>query len=278
MSINKVVYAYNCTVNNATGFSPFFLLYGRPPRLPIDLLFGLSPTTTTGNHTEYAKRWKGTMKKLMRRRWQTAENLQKYGRSITTRRFVVVRNLSERGGPGKLRSHWEDQIHVVVERKGEMPVFVVKPEGLATNKKRTLHRNLLLPCDFLSPDNSMDLTPAVKPQRLRNERKAQNSGEVHADQPTTTTENLAEPLATTTETCEVLDAGLQEQFDDNHGQDTDEPIKEPATRTDTAETGDPTGEAVLRRSVGTRRPPNMLNYDAMGNPTECPPYLSSVQT
>ena len=170
---------------------------------------------------------------------------------------VLVRNLSERGGPGKLRSHWEDQIHVVVERKGEMPVFVVKPEGLATNKKITLHRNLLLPYDFLSPDNSMDLTPAVKPQRLRNERKAQNSGEgaeyeeserdsddaefcgftpaeVYADQPATTTENLAEPLATTMETCEILDTGLQEQFDDNHGQDTDEPTEEPATRTDTA--------------------------------------------
>ncbi|CAB4000587.1 Hypothetical predicted protein [Paramuricea clavata] len=149
-------------------------------------------------------------------------------------------------------------------------------------------------------DNSMDLTAAVKPERLRNERKAQNSGEgaeyeeserdsddeefcgftpaeVYADQPATTTENLAEPLATTMETCEVLDAGLQEQFGDNHGQDTDEPIEEPATRTDTAENEDPTEEAVLRRSVRTRRPPNMLNYDAMGSPTEFPPYLSSVQ-
>ncbi len=55
VSVNKVVHAYNCTVNNATGFSPFFLLFGRSPRLPIDLLFGLSPTTTTGNHTQYVK-------------------------------------------------------------------------------------------------------------------------------------------------------------------------------------------------------------------------------
>ena len=190
---------------------------------------------------------------------------------------VLVRNLSERGGLGKLRSHWEDQIHVVVERKGGMPVFVVKPEGQTTNKKRTLHRNLLLPYDFLSPDNSMDLTPVIKPQRLRNERKAQDSGEgaeyeeserdiddekfcgftpaeVYAHQPTTTTENVAAPPATTMETCEVLDAGLQGQFDDNHGQDTDEPIEEPETRTDTAETEDQTEEAVLR-----------LNYVAMGN-------------
>ncbi|CAB4022241.1 Hypothetical predicted protein [Paramuricea clavata] len=57
------------------------------------------------------------------------------------------------------------------------------------------------------------------------------------------------------ETCEVLDAGLQEQFDDNHGQDTDEPIEEPATRTDTAETEDPTEEAVLRRVLAQRQAP-----------------------
>ena len=42
-SIGALVHAYNCSQNSATGFSPYFLVYGRQHHLPIDFALGLDP-------------------------------------------------------------------------------------------------------------------------------------------------------------------------------------------------------------------------------------------
>ena len=59
--VSKVVHAYNCTRNDATGFSPFFLLFGRYPRLPIDLMFGCNKVEDRLNHKDYVKKWSSAM-------------------------------------------------------------------------------------------------------------------------------------------------------------------------------------------------------------------------
>jgi len=160
--LNQVVHAYNCTRNEATGFSPFYLLFGRHPRLSIDLIFGIDRTANQGSHTQYVAQWQ----KAMSEAYELASKRANEGSDRAKQRYdhhvrssvlqpgdrVLVRNLSERGGPGKLRSHWEDRIHAVISRKGgDSPVYEVKPEK-GPGGARILHRNLLLPCNHLPVD------------------------------------------------------------------------------------------------------------------------------
>ena len=48
--LNKVTHAYNCTRNDSMGFSPFFLLFGRHPRLPIDMIFNIGQSSSVRNY------------------------------------------------------------------------------------------------------------------------------------------------------------------------------------------------------------------------------------
>ena len=65
---------------------------------------------------------------------------------------VLIRNLSERGGTGKMRSFWEDKVHVIIDNfKSENITYKVQPENDLNGKIGTLHRNMLL-----SRDNLLD--------------------------------------------------------------------------------------------------------------------------
>ena len=78
---------------------------------------------------------------------------------------VLVRNLSERGGTGKLRSYWEDAIQVIVEPKGDYNVvYAIRPEHDKNGKMRIVHKNILMPCDALLKDCTKQ--PTRKPPKI----------------------------------------------------------------------------------------------------------------
>ena len=47
--VPMLVHAYNCTKNNATDFSLYYLMFGRKPYLPIDILFGTNTAKLKDN-------------------------------------------------------------------------------------------------------------------------------------------------------------------------------------------------------------------------------------
>lgn len=138
-SLNKLIYAYNCTKSEVTGFSPFHLLFGHSPRLPIDVLFGLDTSSPSMNKSEYLEVWKRGMQEaqeIAREHVKKASerNKRNYDQRVRCTDLdsgsrVLVRNLTPRGGPGKLRNYWEEQVHAVVRRVAEdVPIYEIKPE------------------------------------------------------------------------------------------------------------------------------------------------------
>ena len=189
--VSKVVHAYNCTKSESTGFSPFYLLFGTvlpTVCLPVDLIFGPSLGEANVTHTEYADKWKVAMKEayslaLKSTAKSATDGKRQYDRKVRFSNLqpgdrVLVRNLSERGGPGNLRSYWEQKIHVVREQKWDLTTYHVSPEG-EPDKSRVLHRNLLLPCDFLHADTQEFVPQPVQERRSTSARSRQHKERGH---------------------------------------------------------------------------------------------------
>uniref|UniRef100_A0A3Q3K843 Gypsy retrotransposon integrase-like protein 1 n=1 Tax=Monopterus albus TaxID=43700 RepID=A0A3Q3K843_MONAL len=155
--VKPLVHAYNCTKNEVTGFSPYELMFGRQPRLPIDLVFGLFPSSSKPTHSQYVSGLKDRLEESYKIATANAKKNAERNKARFDKRVVnstleegdrvLVRNVKLRG-KHKLANKWENDVYVVLKRAGDMPVYTVKPEG-KDRPVRTLHRDLLLPCGFL---------------------------------------------------------------------------------------------------------------------------------
>lgn len=120
----------------------------------MDLLFGLAKQTGPTSPRGYAEKWRKRMIEAYRVANGNSQSSSSKGKSYYDQKMrgvvlkagdrVLVRNMEERGGPGKFRSYWEDKIYVVKEQVSDNPVYVIHPEDKDQARTRTLHRNLLL--------------------------------------------------------------------------------------------------------------------------------------
>ncbi|CAL9686825.1 unnamed protein product [Knipowitschia caucasica] len=156
--VKPLVHAYNCTKNDSTGFSPYELMFGRQPRLPVDLAFGLPLNEDKSNsHLQYVQKLKSHLEDSYKLAMENSHKLMernkvRFDRHVTASELnigdrVLVRNIRLRG-KHKLADKWEADVYIVVKKADDLPVYTVRPEG-KEKPLCTLHRDLLLACGYL---------------------------------------------------------------------------------------------------------------------------------
>ena len=152
--IGSVLIAYNATRSQVTGYSPYFLMFGQRPRLPVDLLFLTANTRElTCTIDEYVKALYERLTECLQLTQESASKEAKRQKRLYDRRVravelhpgdrVLVCLDAFRGQHRKLKNRWGDDIHTVIYRKADsIPVYEVKNER--TGKKKVLHWAQLL--------------------------------------------------------------------------------------------------------------------------------------
>ena len=160
--VAQLVHAYNCTRHETTGYSPFELLFGRTPRLPIDVQYGLHLSEqNVPSYDQYVENLRKSLNaafKLAEKQTKHAQSRQKHyydakarGATLQPGDLVLVRNTGTHIFD-KLADKWEQPVYKVLKKPyRELPVYQVK--ALDGGRKRTLHRNLLLPIQTRTQDS-----------------------------------------------------------------------------------------------------------------------------
>ena len=187
--IAPLVHAYNCIRHESTGFSPYSLMFGRDPHLPVDLTFGLTEDKPVEPLTKYVDKLRTRLKEsfdLATKAANQARDKQKKVYDTKARPAnlqvgdrVLVKKVAF-DGRHKLADKWEEEIYKVVKQPNEdVPVFIV--EGETDKRKRTLHRNLLLPLGQKLNDER-EPQPVPEPVERRKTRRHKNRRGTDRDQ------------------------------------------------------------------------------------------------
>lgn len=178
--IAHLVHAYNCTVNEATGFSPYFLMFGREARLPVDVCFAVSPDNTSPvSYLKYVAKMKQELQAAYQLAQATAQkmnqsNKERYDQkvhyhSLNAGDRVLIRNLGLKGKQ-KLADRWSANPYVVESQFSGIPVYRLKPVD-GKGPVKVLHRNHILPLgQAVRLCTQADIMPTPSPRALRRRR------------------------------------------------------------------------------------------------------------
>ena len=147
LHLGPILITYNATRLLITGYSPYFLMFGHRPRLPVDLLF---PTVRRDENSqttdEYVTSLYDKLKSaLASARDTTLLEAQRQKRLYDCKAGAVELHLGDkvlvkldtfRGQRRKLKNRWGDALYTVVKCVADgIPAYEVKNH---TNKKRQI--------------------------------------------------------------------------------------------------------------------------------------------
>ena len=153
----ELLSAYNGTRSAVTGYSPYYLLFGRKNRMPVDCLF---PTLCESPHRTKMEVSVATMQKRLKEAFEVARRLT-YEEATKQRRYydrragavtlqpgdVVMVRTDGFVGKRKVKDRWEDGGFIVESQLGDWPVYKVRCPSAGDRRKpkyRIFHRNRLL--------------------------------------------------------------------------------------------------------------------------------------
>jgi len=283
-----MVHAYNCTKHDSTGFAPYELMFGRKPRLPIDLVLGVSGPSEKLNYSEYVKQLRSRLKKAYVKASTSVDrsvlkmsaqyNKRCRGGKLSVGDRVLVRRVKF-DGKHKLQDFWEEEVYVVIRQKDPaLPVFDVRRED-AVGKVRRLHRNLLLPLpsEFVAEEledeeesslpliihsSSDEEDEEIQAPVTRNKKKDQVEKEQEQEEQSVKSEKVTERMK---ESEEVVRE--EQRIEDRRGEEAQEELSEEQERgvgsSEESRVEEPINESddvpiALRKAKRTTRQPEWL--------------------
>jgi len=282
----KLIFAYNSTIHKTTNFTPFYLMFGRNSKLPIDTIFNIDNDHNKNRFSDFVKNWQKSLSDAIEIATKNADKSRKmnkniynkkvYGNDICPGDRVLLRNHREKGGTGKLKSYWEENIYIVIEKLKDLPVYVIRSETTDAKSKK-IHRNNLMLCNSL-PNPNLENTVIPKPrkkQKLVNPivepsdtSSDEGEDEVIVCQKFTQNDNISYPLNVNIEENVQPDSTL----DSNNLNDQIENSLESINETESIDSDiNEVNEFIPRRSTRTRHKPLSFQYTELG---KYPAYLS----
>ena len=153
----ELLMAYNATRSVVTGYSPYYLLFGRRPRIPVDYLF---PTLSDSPHQTKMEVSVMAMQRRLKEAFTVARCLtsedaakqchyynRKAGAVALQPGDIVTVHTDGFVGKQKVKDRWEDRGFIVESQLEDWPVYKVRcptTDARQKPKYRILHRNRLL--------------------------------------------------------------------------------------------------------------------------------------